>query len=84
MQSIFNVVLPVFAIILTDFLAGRFRFLGDDSSEALDRFVYYVALPVLLFHSMAKVEPAVILVSTVLSVITLSVLFSVWRGTGLE
>ncbi len=60
MQSIFNVVLPVFAIILTGFLAGRFRFLGDDSSEALNRFVYYVALPVLLFHSMARVEPAVI------------------------
>jgi len=60
MQSIFNVVLPVFAIILTGFLAGRWRFLGDDSSEALNRFVYYVALPVLLFHSMAKVEPGVI------------------------
>ena len=28
------------------------------SSEALNRFVSYIALPVLLFHAVARVEPA--------------------------
>ncbi len=36
------------------FLAGRFRILGNESSEALNRFVYFFALPALLFLSMAR------------------------------
>jgi len=60
MKPVVSVVLPVFAIILSGYLAGRFRLLGDESSEALNRFVYYVALPVLFFSSMAKVEPSAI------------------------
>lgn len=55
MQSILNVVLPVFGLILAGVLAGRFRILGQDSSEALNRFVYYFALPALLFLGMARV-----------------------------
>lgn len=61
MDSIINAVLPVFAIILCGYLAGRFGVLGAESSEALNRFVYWIALPVLLFHSMARVEPDEIL-----------------------
>ena len=61
MQAIANIVLPVFAILLAGYLSGRFGLLGKDSSEALNRFVYYVALPVLLFYAMARVEPADIL-----------------------
>lgn len=57
MGPIVNVVLPVFAIILAGFLAGRTRLLGAASSEALNRFVYWVALPVLLFYAMARVTP---------------------------
>ncbi len=58
MEPIFNVVLPVFAIILTGYGCGRFKLLGVASSEALNKFVYLVALPVLLFYSMARVDPA--------------------------
>ncbi|WNJ99813.1 AEC family transporter [Thalassospiraceae bacterium LMO-JJ14] len=58
MEPIFNVVLPVFAIILTGYACGRFGVLGPASSEALNKFVYFVALPVLLFFSMARVVPA--------------------------
>lgn len=57
MEPIFNVVLPVFAIILTGYACGRFGVLGAASSEAINKFVYYVALPVLLFFSMARVDP---------------------------
>ncbi len=61
MEPIFNVVLPVFAIILAGYACGRFGVLGPASSEALNKFVYFVALPVLLFFSMARVDPDVIL-----------------------
>lgn len=57
MEPIFNVVLPVFAIILTGYACGRFHVLGPASSEAINKFVYFVALPVLLFYSMARVDP---------------------------
>jgi malonate transporter and related proteins len=55
MQAIFNVVLPVFGLIFAGMAAGRFRLLGQDSSEALNRFVYYFALPAVLFLGMARV-----------------------------
>jgi malonate transporter len=51
-----NTVLPVFAIILAGFLAARQGLLGVASSEALNAFVYAVALPPLMFLSMAKVS----------------------------
>ncbi|MEC9369304.1 MAG: AEC family transporter [Pseudomonadota bacterium] len=60
MQAIFNVVLPVFAIIAAGFACGHYRLLGPDSSEALNRFVYWVALPVLLFRAMATVDIGVV------------------------
>lgn len=54
MTPILNVVLPVFAIIAAGYACGRFRILGEGSSEALNAFVYWVALPAVLFHAMAK------------------------------
>ncbi|HLB81097.1 MAG TPA: AEC family transporter [Dongiaceae bacterium] len=60
MGAILNVVLPVFAIVLAGYLGGRTKLLGEPSSEALNRFVYYVALPALFFVSMARVPVAAI------------------------
>lgn len=57
MISVFNVVLPVFAVILAGYGAGRMGWLGEASSEALNRFVYYCALPALFFGSLARIEP---------------------------
>lgn len=54
MHVVVNVTLPVFAVMLAGFVAGRTRLLGPASSEALNGFVYYVALPPLLFLSMAR------------------------------
>ncbi len=56
MEAIINVVLPIFGIILTGYLAGLFKVLGGESSSAINRFVYFIALPVLLFISMARVD----------------------------
>ncbi len=56
MAAVVDVVLPVFAIMLAGYLAGRFRLLGSPSSEALNRFVFFIALPALFFIAMARVE----------------------------
>jgi predicted permease len=53
--AVLDVVLPVFGIVLAGWLCGRFGLLGEASSEALNRFVYFVALPALFFVSMARV-----------------------------
>lgn len=58
MTAIVDVVLPVFAIMLAGYLAGRLRLLGDASSEALNGFVYYGAMPALFFVSMSSVPLA--------------------------
>lgn len=58
MQAVFNVVLPVFALILAGFVAARLKLLGPASSEALNKFVYYFALPALLFLVMFRVPLA--------------------------
>lgn len=56
MSVILNVVLPVFAIVLAGYLAGRFRYLGDGGSEIFNAFVMNVALPALLFRAMANAD----------------------------
>jgi predicted permease len=56
MAAVVDVVLPVFGIILAGYLCGRFQILGAHGTEALNGFVYYVALPALFVISMARVE----------------------------
>lgn len=56
MQAVVDVVLPVFGLILVGYFAGRFKILGQESSEALNNFVYFFALPALLFVGMARVS----------------------------
>ena len=56
MQAIFDVVLPVFAIMFAGYLSGRTKLLGEASGQVLNRFVYFIALPALFFVSLARVE----------------------------
>ncbi|MDX1711289.1 MAG: AEC family transporter [Rhodovibrionaceae bacterium] len=56
MQAVLDVVLPVFGIVLAGFLVGRSGLLGAGSSEALNRFVFYCALPALFFISMSRLD----------------------------
>lgn len=55
MESVVNVVLPVFAIMAAGYAAGRLGLLGPASSQALNGFVFWCALPALFFGSMARV-----------------------------
>lgn len=54
MESVVNVVLPVFGIVLCGYAAGRLKLLGPGSSEALNGFVYWVSLPALFMQGLAK------------------------------
>ena len=54
MDAIINVVVPVFGVILTGYLAGRLKLLGPESAAALNRFIFYFALPPALFIFTAR------------------------------
>jgi predicted permease len=58
MQAVFDVVLPVFALIFLGLIAGRFGLLKQESTEALNSFVYWFALPALFFLGMSRVPVA--------------------------
>ena len=54
MTAIIDVVVPIFAIIGCGYAVGRFGLMGSASSEALNRFVFYISLPALFFISMVR------------------------------
>lgn len=56
MSAILNVIFPVFAIIACGYLSGQRKLLGENGAEALNKFVYWIALPALLFRAMANVD----------------------------
>lgn len=58
MQAILTVALPIFALILCGYAAGRVGVLGEESTKALNAFVWWFALPALLLLSMARVPVA--------------------------
>src|SRR2546423_5078615 len=49
LDPVLGAAFPVFALVACGVLAGRFRLINPDSSEALNRFVYTFALPAMLF-----------------------------------
>ncbi len=53
LQTIFNTVLPFFALIFCGYAAGRFKVLGEASIAGVNAFVFYFALPAFLFDLMA-------------------------------
>jgi len=77
-QAVLNVALPVFGIILCGYLAGRVKLLGATSSEALNAFVYWFALPPLIFIGMAVTPVDRILNIDFILTVSLGIL-----GTGL-
>ncbi|MFM1651807.1 AEC family transporter [Brevibacillus sp. B_LB10_24] len=53
MMILLDVVLPVFAIMLCGYLAGTFGIVSKSGSKSLNNYVFFVALPALLFLSTA-------------------------------
>ena len=56
MIATLSIVLPVFGLILLGYLVGRTRLLSADGIKGLTNFVFYVAMPALLFRSLATLE----------------------------
>jgi predicted permease len=54
MLALIDIILPVFGITLCGYVAGCAGLLGKDGIDALNRFVYYFALPALLFILVAQ------------------------------
>ncbi|NQU55680.1 MAG: AEC family transporter [Rhodospirillales bacterium] len=54
MQNIITITLPFFALIGCGYLAGRKGLLGIDGIKGLNAFVFYFALPSLIFGSLAS------------------------------
>jgi len=52
-QSVITVTIPFFALIGCGYVAGRRHFLSDDGIKGLNAFVFYFALPCLIFRSLA-------------------------------
>jgi malonate transporter len=53
MNAVVQVVLPVFGLMLAGYVAGRTRLIDEGGVRGLSNFVFVVAIPALLFHSMA-------------------------------
>ena len=56
-MQVANLILPVFAVIVTGWLAGALGYVARDLSDALIHFAYNVAMPALLIVTIAH-EPA--------------------------
>lgn len=60
MENVLSTVLPVFSLIALGFLAGRLRWVSENVSKGLAEFTFTLAVPALLFRTMATAElPAV-------------------------
>lgn len=55
METVFNVCVPVFAIVLAGYVCGRLGLFGELAAEALNGFVYWLAFPALIFLSLSQV-----------------------------
>jgi len=56
MLVIINSILPVFLLVLLGWLCTRSGLFSKDQSATLNNYAYYIALPVLIFQSLSKVE----------------------------
>ena len=53
MAAAFDIVVPMFALMLCGYLAVYFRILGADGIRGLANFVFFFAIPALLFHGIS-------------------------------
>ena len=56
MIAVLEVVAPIFALMLLGFVAARARWFDDAAARGLVRFVFFFAIPGLLFRSLAVLE----------------------------
>lgn len=57
MHAVLNAALPIFALIFTGYLCGRWGVLSREATDSLNRFAIYLALPALMFLAMSRITP---------------------------
>ncbi len=57
MHAVLNAAMPIFALIFTGYLCGRFGVLSPAATDSLNRFAIYLALPALMFLAMSRTAP---------------------------
>ena len=55
LEHVLAPVLPLFGLIAAGYLAGRRRMLGEGATDALNRYVLFLALPAQLFLGLARI-----------------------------
>lgn len=81
-----NFVIPLFLVILCGYLFGRRQETSAATNKAINDFVFYVALPALLFQSVAKAQPAELaqwsfMAASLIGIISAFVLGWLWFAT---
>lgn len=56
METTLNIVLPVFGLVVCGYLVGRTKILNQEGINGLTNFVFYVAIPLLMFRSVMNSE----------------------------
>ncbi|ETF00671.1 transporter [Advenella kashmirensis W13003] len=84
MNAVINAAFPVFALILVGFLAARTHILSEQASQHLNSYVVWLALPALLFHSMATVSweslnQIPFILSSIGGMLATFIIFMVWQ-----
>ncbi|BBB26840.1 AEC family transporter [Amphritea japonica] len=90
MQLLFDIVIPVFLLMVLGWWCSRSGLLEESSASALNRYVYYIAVPALMFTSTVSVDIQAVLrwdfIAVYLggSVIAVIMAFMGWRRLQLE
>jgi len=84
LDPVFGAAFPVFALVGCGVLAGRFRLINPESSEALNRFVYAFSLPALLFVAVYRGSLDEILSGTFLLAVVAATLVTALVGFSLS
>jgi len=90
MALLFDIVIPVFLLVALGWLCRKTGLLKEGSAQALNQYVFYIAVPALMFLSTAKVD-----IDTVLhwgfilayiggSVIAVAFAFLAWRRMNMQ
>ena len=58
MEAAFDIVVPMFALMLCGYASVHFRILGAEGIKGLSNFVFFFAIPALLFHGIANSRAA--------------------------
>ncbi|MFI6209556.1 AEC family transporter [Streptomyces sp. NPDC051041] len=79
-DTILNAIVPLFAIVAVGYVASAFRVFQGNTAQAVNDFVFYIALPALLFLSVATADISAGVPWQFIAVAILSIVFSYALG----